>query len=176
MTAWIQTYTGQKFEPLEPKFEQIHIGDIAHSLSLLCRFVGHCREFYSVAQHSIYVSQIVPNMPPDLALYGLLHDASEAYISDIGGPIKRYIVGYSEVEKRLMDAILQRYGLHPSLPREVKYADLTLLATEKRDLMSYCPYEWFPMPPPLANKIVPLAPKVVEDMFLRQFYTLGGDE
>ena len=75
---WIQTYLGIQFWPLDPRPEEVMLFDIAHSLSNMCRFTGHCREFYSVAQHSVIVSQ---NVPREDAAWGLLHDASEAYMT-----------------------------------------------------------------------------------------------
>jgi 5'-deoxynucleotidase YfbR-like HD superfamily hydrolase len=83
--SWIQTYQGGCFEPFNPHPDQIHIRDIAHALALTCRFTGHCLDFYSVAQHSVMVSQIVSHKH---ALAGLLHDASEAYLTDVASPIK----------------------------------------------------------------------------------------
>ncbi|MBF0612521.1 MAG: hypothetical protein HQL55_15470, partial [Magnetococcales bacterium] len=77
---WIQTFTGRQFWPLAPVLEHIHVQDIAHALSLLCRFNGHCQKFYSVAEHSLHVATI---LPPELAGWGLLHDASEAYLADL---------------------------------------------------------------------------------------------
>lgn len=82
---WIQTFTGKKVFPLDIRAQQICIQDIAHALSLKCRFGGHCRTFYSVAEHSIRVSRIVPK---HLKLIALLHDAAEAYLPDVCAPIK----------------------------------------------------------------------------------------
>src|SRR5271165_7548492 len=84
---WIQTYTGRVMYPLDPRPEEINIIDIAHALSNLCRFTGHVRTFYSVAEHSVRVSQ---HCDPKDALWGLLHDASEAYLADMSRPMKRY--------------------------------------------------------------------------------------
>jgi len=86
---WIETYTGKQFYPLDPYPEDIDVRDIAHALSNLCRFTGHCRAFYSVAEHSIYVSTHVPKT---MALQALFHDAPEAYIADISGPLSACIL------------------------------------------------------------------------------------
>ena len=100
------TYTGRQFFPLTPRQEDIDIEDIAHSLSRLCRFNGHCKSFYSVAEHSYRISYIVP---PEFALWGLLHDAGEAYLSDLPRPIKHQIPEFIEIEERLLKDITKVY-------------------------------------------------------------------
>ena len=100
----IQTYTGRKFFPVAPRAEDIEILDVAHALSMLCRYTGHTKQFYSVAQHSVLVSRIVP---PQDAAWGLLHDASEAYLCDVARPIKPYRL----LEQRLMVQVAGRFDL-----------------------------------------------------------------
>jgi len=77
---WVNTYTGKHFHYLDPQPEEIDIIDIAHSLSLTCRYGGHCKQFYSVGDHSIRVAEIVPD---ELKLRALLHDAAEAYLTGL---------------------------------------------------------------------------------------------
>lgn len=133
---WIQTYTGVEFYPLDPRPEEIHIEDIAHALSMQCRYTGHVRQFYSVAEHSIRVTELCP---PECQLWGLLHDASEAYLIDLPRPVKRYSdIGrlYREAEDRLMVAICRRFKLLPWFtPEPVERADKAMLWIESRDLM-----------------------------------------
>ena len=86
-TAWIITYSGKKFYHLAPSAEMVDIVDIAHALSLTCRWTGHTRYHYSVAQHSWYFSYLVPK---EFALSALLHDASEAYLGDMNRPLKHF--------------------------------------------------------------------------------------
>src|SRR5258708_302056 len=86
---WMQTYTGRAYWPADPRAEDVCIEDIAHALSLLCRYTGHCKRFYSVAEHSILISQVVP---PEYAFFGLMHDAQEAYINDLARPIKPSVI------------------------------------------------------------------------------------
>lgn len=131
----IRTYTGRAFEPLNPDPDAIVIEDIAHALANNCRFTGHVRWHYSVAQHSVHCSYLVPD---ELALTALLHDASEAYLSDIARPIKsqpEFGDVYLRYEKGIEEAIAARFGIVYPYPREVKDADNLMLVTEARDLM-----------------------------------------
>lgn len=133
-SSMIQVANGNTIDPLNPDPEDIHIEDIAHALSNQCRFSGHVKKFYSVAEHSIKVSYAVPK---EDALWGLLHDASEAYLVDVPSPIKNDLFGkqYREVEDLLMGVICEKYGLDPKMPASVKAADNSLLHTEVRDLL-----------------------------------------
>ncbi len=131
--AWMGTYTGRRFYFYDPKPEDICIEDIAHSLSMQCRFLGHCKYFYSVAQHSIIVSRYVLS---NLTLYGLLHDASEAYISDIIRPFKSTLEGYKIVENRIQNVIYRKYGLEPGFGSgNIKKIDTMLLKDEAEFFM-----------------------------------------
>lgn len=129
---WIQMNSGIAFWPLEPRAQEVRIEDIAHSLSMLCRFGGHCRRFYSVAEHSVHVARL---LPPHLALWGLLHDASEAYVCDLPTPLKRMIPAYEEIEARVQEVIADRFSLPREMPAEVKAADHAMLLAEARQLM-----------------------------------------
>ena len=131
---YIQTYSGIAFYPLDPRPEEIFIEDIAHSLSNVCRFTGHCKHFYSVAQHSDLVSRLCA---PEDALWGLLHDASEAYVADVARPLKHSHewMPFREVERRVMLAVAERFGLPPREPDSVKRADSQALGIEARSLM-----------------------------------------
>lgn len=122
--------TGRYFDFTNP--EPLSIEEVAHSLSHLCRYNGHCKQFYSVAQHSVIVSTL---LPPDLQLWGLLHDAVEAVVGDMAGPLKRLIPEYKAIENRCEAVILAGFGLQSTMPPEVKRADLIALRTEQRDLM-----------------------------------------
>lgn len=150
---WFQTHSGIVWHPYAPEASKVSIDDIAHALSLQCRFNGHCQAFYSVAVHSVLVSEIcvdrVLGGPSALAgLVGLLHDAAEAYVGDLISPMKRGPVGpaFAAVETATREAIFQAFGLpedawgdHAAL---VASADLTALATERRDLMGPCARSW----------------------------------
>ncbi len=101
---WIQTYSGRQFWPLEPRAEDVAVEDIAHALSLLCRYGGHSSRFYSVAEHCVLVSH-------KCGLHGLLHDAAEAYLLDIPRPVKALMPEYKWAEERVIVAIYEALGV-----------------------------------------------------------------
>lgn len=167
---WIQTFVGKKFYPFDPRKEEIHIRDIAHSLSMQCRFLGHTKQFYSVAEHSVRVAL---ECDERAQLAALLHDASEAYLCDIPRPIKPYIVGYSKCEEIVLDTIFCNYGLKLPLSDQIKFYDKVLLATEARDLMSPLIGDWSWLPKPIKEKIIPMNPQEAETSFLHLFARLS---
>lgn len=134
--AYIGTYTGKQFFLLEPRLEDIDIVDIAHGLSLQCRWTGQCRYHYSIAQHSYYCSTLGPE---NEAFDRLMHDASEAYISDLNRPLKHYTeagVAYRRQELIVQTAIAQCFGFSLIEPKSVKLADNSMLYAEKDQLMN----------------------------------------
>lgn len=169
---WISTYSGLPFFPLAPRPEDVRIADIAHALARLCRFAGQCREFYSVAQHSVLVSGFCP---PEDALWGLLHDASEAYLCDITSPVKRSpaLDGYRLIERQVQAAIATRFGLPQGEPPAVKDADQVLLRTEQRDLLPM-PAGWYADRVAFGHRLVPLSAEAAEQLFLERFEELTG--
>lgn len=158
---YIRTFTGRKFWPLQPRQDDLDINDIAHALSNICRFTGHTRLFYSVAEHSVRVAEI---LPPDLRLWGLLHDASEAYLCDLASPVKKQCAGYAEAEGKLEFEIATAFGLSWPRPFDIKTADLTLFEAERRDLM---PGDYRPVDYP---HISPWCPRYARTRFLEAFY------
>lgn len=166
----MRTYTGKRVDPLDLQPEDIDIRDIAHSLSQQCRFGGHTRHHYSVAQHSVLVSRYC--LPED-ALWGLLHDASEAYVVDLPRPVKHAdeLAAYREIERRAMGVICDRFGLPRETPWSVKQTDDILCATEQRDLMGYTSTRDVQ---PLSQYIYPHQSTTAEMMFLDRFDVLGG--
>jgi hypothetical protein len=131
-TDWIQTFTGKQFFPLEPDIELIDLMDIAHALSLQCRFAGHCRHFYSVGQHSLIVASLAP---PEYILEALLHDAAEAYLGDISRPVKAFMRDYRFAEFRLRLAIEERFSLKKDNQALIHRLDDTVLYWEGKYLM-----------------------------------------
>lgn len=143
---YIQTVSGHRFNPFEPDSGQIDIVDIATALANQCRFGGHTRTFYSVAQHSCLVSDLVRQhgAGPADALWALLHDASEAYLVDLPHPIKhRSEQGklYAAAESGIQAAICDRFGLPAEPPESLKAIDRSLLATE-RAALSEVTWHW----------------------------------
>ena len=133
---FIQTMTGRKFWPLDPRPEEIYIEDIAHATARLCRFTGHVKgdEIYSVGQHSVMVSRFCP---PAYRLWGLLHDAAEAYINDLNRPTKHGpgMAPYRKAEERIIQAIAKRFDLPYPIPGPVRLVDQRMCYTEALELM-----------------------------------------
>jgi hypothetical protein len=129
----IRTFTGIYMNVFEPTLEMICIEDIAHALSMQCRFGGHLPEFYSVAEHSWYCHKLVRQEKNKLA--ALLHDASEAYLLDIPSPIKKNLSNYKEIEENLMKLIAEKFGFHYPLTDDIKNADEFSLRVEWECLM-----------------------------------------
>lgn len=165
---FITTYTGLRFHYLNPSPEEIDIVDIAHALSLKCRFSGHCREFYSVGEHSIRVAEIVPE---GLQLSALLHDATEAYMPDVPKPIKEKF-GLYKYENILWETISKKFKIRKS--HIIKKADNILIATEARDLMHNMD-GWTKLPDPLPDEIIPMSSNTVNHLFLTMFCYYGGE-
>lgn len=174
--TWFQTASGAIAYVHDPDASTVTIGDIAAHLSRICRFNGALRDdvhHYSVAQHSILVSRACP---PELALVGLLHDATEAYCQDIIRPLKHAIRSvYEPIERAWSARIGREFGigdelveLHPT----VKEIDDRMLATEKRDLMSRCDGDGRLSAEPFPGRIIPMSYELARDQFMRRFHML----
>lgn len=135
----IQTASGIYFDLLEPDTSMVDIRDIAHALARICRFTGHVRRHYSVAEHSLHASHWVP---APWAFAALMHDAHEAYVGDVAAPLKRLIPDYRRIEQRVEAVVRERFGLPPVFPHCVKQADLQMLATERAQLMPHDTLYW----------------------------------
>lgn len=169
---WMQTYTGARFFPADPRPDEIDPLDIAHALSLLCRYGGHVERFYSVAEHCILMSYAVP---PEDALAALLHDATEAYVVDLPRPLKRLCPDYQAIEAAVWIAIARHFGLpSPDLPASVKDADNRILLTERNRLMPNTRHPWFQdgRMKPLPVVVRGWAPAVAERRYLHRLAEL----
>lgn len=166
--------SGIDFDLSRPNPDHIDIADIAHALAHICRYTGHSRWFYSVAQHSVLTSYLVR---PSLAMQALLHDATEAYIGDVSAPLKAMLPDYRAIEARVAAAVAERFGLPMELHAEVKWADLTMLATEKRDMMPATAEPWpveLTHPPVVASRLQPLGPEDALALFMDRFNDLAA--
>lgn len=169
---WIQTYGGGMYFPAWPSFEDVHLTDIAHALSNLCRFGGHCKRFYSVAEHSVWVSYLVPR---EHALQALMHDATEAYCVDVPRPLKVQLPNYKEIEERNWYAICIALDIEIEMHPSVKEADNRILLAEQRDLMGPAPASWFLEGQGLETpdiKILGLCPEDAKKLFLNRYKEL----
>lgn len=137
--SWCQVWGPNPiaFNPIEPTVEMVNIGTIAHALAQKCRFNGQTKEFMSVAQHSIMVSMFCDEKD---ALWGLLHDASEAYLVDLPRPVKRWppLKPYLELDEKIQNIICDKFGLDHTMPESVVVADDLILQWEWRDNMQPC--------------------------------------
>jgi uncharacterized protein len=163
---FIQVYSGKPFHFNNPSEDEITIEDIAHTLSLLCRFGGHCKEFYSVADHCIRAAYYAP---VGFELEALLHDATESYLVDMPRPIKYSLQGYLDLEKNIDVVVRKKFNLPEVMSPEVKLIDARMLATEKRDLMNPTTKEWHELPDPFEEKIYPRSPQLAERDFLYMY-------
>jgi len=166
---WKQTYTGLTYTPRHPHPDQICIEDIAHSLSMICRFNGHTKEFYSVAEHCFWVAAMIDEN--ELCLEALLHDASEAYLCDISRPIKPLLEGYKDYELITMQAIWHHFGLGIyKARREIKAVDYRMLETERLQLMAEPPVKWDTSTvKPYTIQLYCWDPATAKEMFLQAF-------
>lgn len=171
---WMQTYTGGRFYPMDPRPEDIRPEDIAHALSLICRYGGHVQRFYSVAEHCLLVSKAVP---AELALWGLLHDATEAYVGDMVRPLKVSMPEYRAAEDRVMEAVAERFGLHTAvMPAEVKAADNRVLLDERAAVMRPTSDDWQHGDlQPLGCTVHAYRPEVAEQLYLGVLWSLLGE-
>lgn len=169
--GFIQTYTGKKFYPLDPRPDDIDINDIVHALSHQSRFAGHCTQFYSVAQHCVLVSLMCPQ---EDALWALLHDATEAYLVDIPSPLKKSpeFEFYRVTEKKLMETICDVFGLSHEEPVSVKIVDKRMLATEARDLTMSEGRGWITEAEPFDFHIKPWTPEYARVKFVSRLHEL----
>jgi 5'-deoxynucleotidase YfbR-like HD superfamily hydrolase len=166
----IMLRSGAQFDFLDPWSSEFTIEDIAHGLSLICRYAGQCDRFYSVAEHSLHVSDTVPRF----AYAALMHDAAEAFVGDVTRPLKQLLPAYKKIEHNVESAIFQRFGVPHPLPETVKEADLRVLAAEQEQIMPYGTNRWaidggIHLAP---IRVESLAPQEAKRLFLERFTKL----
>lgn len=125
--AFIETYSGGKFYPSRPRFNVL---DMAHALGMMCRYGGHCSDFYSVAEHSVLVSLMVDDLKWGDPMEALLHDGTEAYWCDIPAPFKQLLPDWRGVDTFLEAELRQQFKLNPVKSLGVKRADWYMLFIE----------------------------------------------
>jgi len=175
----IVTSDGRPFYLNDPQPDDIHIEHIAHALANQCRWTGHVKSFYSVAQHCIDVSYIVG---PELALTALVHDASEAYIGDISTPLKWLLEAEAPglikgIEDKIHRAIADKFGTIYPYPPEVKHADMVAAAMERRDLLTDWDQhgiDWIDgWPEPRDYPLFPVSPFTAKGAYIARFHLLN---
>ncbi len=174
---FMETYTGLVINPLEIPIVDVRIEDIAHALSLQCRFNGHCKEFYSIAQHSVLVCDFLDLANPRIRLFGLLHDAAEAYMGDMIRPVKELFERYKHCEKQLQKRIYFALcgGRQPTNSEQetIKEIDTRMLITEARFLMPSGGMDWVIQAEPIPGLIIEgTDPDEAETLFLSAFKDL----
>ncbi len=172
---WIETFTGKHFHFPVPADDDFCIEDIAHGLAFTCRYSGHCKRFYSVAEHSVLLSRYEDERidAADIRRELLMHDAQEAYLTDVPRPLKQYLADYKTIEARLEKSIERIFNLVMPQPL-VKEFDSRILVTEAPQLglhvSEWCDY--YKQLKPLDIKLEMWPPDVAEEEFLTRFYEL----
>ena len=174
---WIQTMNACQFHPFDPRPEDIDPNHIAHALSNKCRFGGYPKTLYSVAQHSMLVAEIAygkSGHDREVYLWGLLHDAAEAYLPDVATPMKKHpkFAFFRELEAQIMLAVCERFHLPPEMPAVVHEADQMALAAEAKELMQPLHpdwKEWIDGIEPITTHVQPRQPHDAKRHWLSQF-------
>jgi hypothetical protein len=169
---WMMTSTGVRYWPTCPSAHDVRIMDIAHHLSRICRYTGAIiPEHYSVAEHSVLVSHMVP---PVWAFEGLMHDATEAYCNDLSRPMKTDLPDYRRIERRNWLVICEKFGMDPELPPCVHEADVRVYLAEREQIMPPITqedgYSLHYKPAPVV--IHAFAPNRAKRLFLDRYYEL----
>jgi uncharacterized protein len=163
--------SGAWFDFLDPESSDFTIEDIASGLSKTCRYAGQCDSFYSVAEHSLLVSDMVPQH----AYAALMHDAAEAFIGDVTRPLKQLLPEFKRIEAHVEHAIYERFGVPMPMPKEVKQADLRVLAAEQMQLMPPETSSWIfgDRVEPAPVRVLRLDPDAAREAFLQRFRELA---
>lgn len=163
-------WSGAWLDLLDPRASGFGIEDVAHGLAHVCRYAGQCNAFYSVAEHSLLVSEACPTAP----FAALMHDAAEAFIGDVTRPLKQLLPDYRSIERGIEAAIFERFGLCDGVPPAVKAADLRVLAAEQAQVMPRGAAEWAAKADvrPAEVRVRHLPPAAAKQAFLVRFHEL----
>ena len=169
--SWIETFSGVKFNPLKPRVEDVRLVDIAHSLSQQCRYNGHTHSFYSVAEHSVVLTEyaLAQGRSVREAMTVLLHDASEAYVGDMVRPLKPFMGNFVDVENQIQRVICEKFDLIHPFPDWLKQIDKRILMDERAQIMLPSGHDWDLDAQPLGVTIRGLMPSRASDEFERLF-------
>jgi hypothetical protein len=164
---WMQVYSGGCFYPLDPRPEDVHIGDIAHSLAHQCRYAGHSMRFYSIAEHCCHIHDAIED---EHKFAALMHDAAEAYLVDVPRPVKPYLTEYRGIEENIERVIFKKFGLPFPFHVRVKQLDNSIIVDEKAALMYECDQDWYLIGfEPLGVEIECWTPERAKAAFLNRF-------
>lgn len=174
---WMQTFSGIQFAPMAPE-PQFSLKDIVWALSHVNRYSGHCLWPYSVLHHSCFIASrmFIDIGDSKLALQGLMHDATEAYMGDVPRPIKRLVPKYTEVEEQMQKQLFTHFGIDPVMDPRVKDYDNRILMDERTQVLGKVDYDWGWSPPPLGIRIIPKEPRVIRKWFMELFNAYGGKD
>ena len=174
---WMQGYSGRSLWPLDLREEDICPFEIAHSISMQCRYGGHCIRFLSVAEHCCLMSDVAPK---GVKLTALMHDAGETYLSDVPKPLKPSLLNYYDIERSIDRPIARKYGLvwdeHEGWSPIVQELDVRILLDERNQNMGPSPRPpgdgWPDHVEPLGVTLQYWTPEEAEKEWLDRFYYL----
>lgn len=171
----ITLLSGEMFNYNDPASAKVDLMDLAQPLSNICRFAGQLPYFYSVAQHAVNCSYIVPK---EHAFTALMHDTAEAFTNDIVTPLKVAVPIFKEIELKIEAAMAEKFGFAYPLPPEVKLADLQMLGLEMKYIRQQDPSQHAVLDGIDYDGMLPLAdltswtPRLALANFLRRFEEL----
>lgn len=167
---YIGTFTGKHLHFLNPNPEEVCIEDIANALGNCCRYSGHVKRFYSVAEHSIIMANYVYNETrnAEFALTALMHDATEAYLVDVPRPIKPHLEGYMDIEESLSNVIFEKFNIQP-MGEYIHYLDTNIVRNEAEILFKDIP-DWVQYYEKIPNvELLNLSPSEAGKLFMETF-------
>lgn len=170
LKRYLRTRSGIAFDLENPEVDMVRIEDIATALAYMPRYNGHTGTTYSVAEHSVLVSRKCTERN---RMWGLLHDAAEAYTGDIISPMKRLLPDFEEVETRIMNVICAQFDISKKCPAEVKDVDLRMLVTEKQLFFPEDASDWGTKVKPYDDVVIPvMKPNDARNFFLTEFFLI----